>query len=102
MLYPYAYRYKLGDFVVLFHPINMATLYVKKELLNNEKKLYDVIKKSPHAEEWLVPDDFSYDEYIEKIIKKNDTQAIDIKTLKMFTTTKCNLDCAYCLIEKKS
>ena len=35
-----------------------------------------------------------------KIIKKNDTQAIDIKTLKMFTTTKCNLDCAYCLIEK--
>lgn len=52
MLYPYAYRYKLGDFVVLFHPINMATLYVKKELLNNEKKLYDVIKKSPHAEEW--------------------------------------------------
>lgn len=100
MLYPYAYRYKLGDFVVLFHPINMATLYVKKELLNNEKKLYDVIKKSPHAEEWLVPDDFSYDEYIEKIIKKNDTQAIDIKTLKMFTTTKCNLDCAYCLIEK--
>ena len=38
MLYPYAYRYKLGDFVVLFHPINMATLYVKKELLNNEKK----------------------------------------------------------------
>lgn len=100
MLYPYIYRYEVGDVVALFHPINMATLYVNKALLSNEEKLYEAIKESPYAEEWLVPEDFSYDEYIEKIIKKNDSQAIDIKTLKMFTTTKCNLDCAYCLIEK--
>lgn len=100
MLYPYIYRYEMGDIVALFHPINMAVLYVKKELLSNEGKLYNTIIKSPYAEEWLVPEDFSYDFYIEKIIRKNDSQSIDIKTLKMFITTKCNLNCAYCLIEK--
>lgn len=100
MLYPYIYRYEIGNVISLFHPINMATLYVNKSLLGNEEKLYDMIKESAYGEDWIVSSDFLYDDYIKKIISKIDSQTIDIRTLKMFTTTKCNLNCTYCLIEK--
>lgn len=100
MLYPYIYYYEIGNVVSLFHPINMATLYVDKSLFDNKEKLLDYIKESKYSEDWTVPDDFVYSDYINNIIEKIDSQTIDIKTLKMFTTTNCNLDCAYCLIEK--
>ena len=100
MLYPYIYRYELDNIIALFHPVNMATLYVDKTIITDEEALYDIINKSEFRDEWIVPNDFSYDSYVKAIIERNDSQTIDIKTLKMFITTNCNLDCAYCLIEK--
>ncbi len=98
MLYPYIYRYELNDAIALFHPINMAVLYFKKTVSDSD--LYHCIEASIFKDDWIVAEDFSYKNYIKTIIEKNDSQVIDVKTLKMFITTDCNLDCTYCLIEK--
>ena len=98
MLYPYVYRLNLGNAIALFHPLNMSVIYYANNISDTE--LYSYIDKSPCRDEWIVPEDFDYDNYVNRLIKENDSQIIDVRTLKMFTTTNCNLNCAYCLIEK--
>ncbi len=98
MLYPYLYHFETKEYNAMFHPINMAVLYYSKNISKNE-----VIKELENVEsssDWFVSDDFRYNDFVNKLLTDNHCHKIEFKTLKMFTTTKCNLDCSYCLIEK--
>jgi uncharacterized protein len=76
----------------------MGVLYCKKAI--SEQELIVQLQRIPEKNDWIVEDDFCYDDYVDSLLAKNEYNVIDIKTLKMFTTTNCNLRCDYCLIEK--
>ena len=73
-LYIYIYYYEIGNVVSLFHPINMATLYVDKSLFDNKEILLDYIKESKYSEDWIVPDDFIYTDSLVRSFLMNSRQ----------------------------
>ena len=98
LLFPYIYKVKKKSYGVWFHPVNMGVVYFPIEM--SEQEVEKQLSESNCAAEWIVEKDFQYDQYISELLAANDCYSIDFKTLKMFTTTRCNLDCSYCLIEK--
>lgn len=98
MLYPYLYKKTINDINIYFHPVTMDVLFAPAD--RDEREIEEYVKNTELHDNWVFDENFSYDQYIDEFLKNTEYQKIDIKTLKMFTTTVCNLDCAYCLIEK--
>ena len=98
MLFPYLYETRFGDTAALFHPLTFDVIFRKEDV--TEEELHRFLKQNGLEQHWLVQPDFSYDAYIDSFLVSSSYGKIDIRTLKMFTTTLCNLACDYCLIEK--
>lgn len=99
MLYPYLYRKKVSNRITAyFHPLTMDVVFAPDTV--SEEGLEAFLAGTGLARHWAVEPSFSYDDYVDAFLASTEYGRIDIKTLKMFTTTECNLACAYCLIEK--
>ncbi|MBR2794175.1 MAG: radical SAM protein [Solobacterium sp.] len=98
MLFPYLHKVRFEDCTALFHPLTFDVVFCKDG--TSEEELNAFLEQKGIEGHWLVPDDFSYDRYIDSFLASSTYGEIDIRTLKMFTTTLCNLACDYCLIEK--
>ena len=103
MLFPYLYKLRMDDIFVVFHPLTFDVVFFSG-YPGNEKMddadIEEAVRQTDLAAHWCVEEDFSYEAYIDAFLASSSYGKVDIKTLKMFTTTLCNLDCAYCLIEK--
>ena len=98
MLFPYLYKTRFDDTLAFFHPLTFDVLFMKGE--PDDAAVEETAALAGLSRHWCVEDDFSYDSYIDGFLSDTFYGRIDIRILKMFTTTKCNLNCAYCLIEK--
>lgn len=98
MLFPYLYKKHCEGAVAVFHPLTFDVLFFPDD--PGDQQIEETAKKAGIGEHWSVPDDFSYDSYISTFLASSSYGRVDIRTLKMFTTTLCNLNCDYCLIEK--
>ena len=98
MLFPYLHKVRFDDCTALFHPLTFDAVFIKGDV--NEKALKKFLEEKGLARHWLAEEDFSYERYIDSFLAQSTYGEIDIRTLKMFTTTLCNLACDYCLIEK--
>ena len=98
MLFPYLHRTCFDHTVVLFHPLTFDVLFLSDQ--TDEAAVQEAVVQTGLSKHWIVDDCFSYDAYVDEFLSDSTFGQIDIRTLKMFTTTLCNLNCDYCLIEK--
>lgn len=89
------------DVIALFHSLNMEVLYIKDEdLITDDRKIVDFLEKLEDNRKFIVSDTFDESKYLKQLEKELNENTFNFTTLKMFVTTKCNLDCKYCLIRK--
>ncbi|MBR2769448.1 MAG: radical SAM protein [Solobacterium sp.] len=98
MLFPYLHKVRFHNTEALFHPLTFDVVFRKENV--SDRELEEFLEKEGLSNHWIAGEDFSWDRYIDSFLASSTYGVIDIRTLKMFTTTKCNLACDYCLIEK--
>ena len=98
MLFPYLHQTCFDHTTVFFHPLTFDVLFFEGQ--PDQAAVEEAAVKAGLAKHWVVGEDFSYDAYIDAFLSDSTFAQVDIRTLKMFTTTMCNLNCSYCLIEK--
>lgn len=98
MLFPYLHKTIFGHTTVCFHPLTFDVLFINGE--PDEAAVEKAAVQFGIEKHWIVEKGFSYDTYIDAFLADSTYGHVDIQTLKMFTTTICNLNCDYCLIEK--
>lgn len=98
MLFPYLYRTHFGQIAVCFHPLTFDVLFLQGDA--DDAAIEEAAVRAGLGKHWAVDRDFSYEAYIDSFLSDSTYGQVDIRTLKMFTTTLCNLNCSYCLIER--
>ena len=84
---------------MLFHPLTFDVLFLKG-IPDTASAIEEAVQNAALSGHWIVKEDFSFDVYVDAFLSSSTYGKVDIRTLKMFTTTLCNLNCDYCLIEK--
>ena len=98
MLFPYLHKTCFDHTTVLFHPLTFDVLFLTGNA--DDAAVERAAVSAGLSRHWIVDEGFSYEPYIDEFLSDSTYGQVDIRTLKMFTTTLCNLDCDYCLIEK--
>ena len=98
MLFPYLHKTSFDHTTILFHPLTFDVLFLTGRA--DDDAVEKAAVSAGLSRHWIVDKDFSYEAYIDEFLSNSTYGQVDIRTLKMFTTTLCNLDCDYCLIEK--
>lgn len=96
-LNPIIFRSSVADCGVLFHPLDMGVVFFRNEF--PDTALMDALASRSDLDRWVVDDRFEPTCYL-RTFRQPEGASIDIRVLKFFTTTYCNLACRYCLIER--
>ncbi len=97
-LFPFLVNYTIDEQTsVLYNMVTQDALYYDMGRYTNICKLVEEIKSFAYSEKFI--GESSFREYV-KDYARFSSEKIDFRILKMFITTRCNLACKYCLIEK--
>ena len=98
-LFRFICAHRINDRVsVLYNPITQDALYYDNLRYDNPESIAKDVCSSDYAD--LFIGSSSYKDYTNAHFAHRLPEKIEFRILKMFVTTKCNLNCKYCLIEK--
>lgn len=98
--------FEYNDKISIFHPITLELIFFSKKLSTNKKTLLNYIINDELLFDFcknsmiIVEGNHNEHTYTREISEKNKIGDVDFSVLKMVMTTKCNLECDYCLIRK--